>query len=60
MRSDAGEIPLLAPDPEHQRDQDGYGADNQKVRPGVPVVEEKTQDAHRAKQQRVYRVSGLT
>jgi hypothetical protein len=29
MRSDAGEIPLLAPDPEHQRDQDGHGGDNQ-------------------------------
>ena len=28
--------------------------------PGVPVAEEKTQDAHRAKRQRVYRVRGLT
>jgi hypothetical protein len=47
------------PDPEHQRDQDGHGGDNQEVRPGVPVAEEKTQDAHRAKRQRVYRVRGL-
>ena len=60
MRSEAGEIPLLAPDPEHQRDQDGHGGDNQEVRPGVPVAEEKTQDAHRGKLQRVYRVRGLT
>jgi hypothetical protein len=63
MRSDAGEIPLLAPDPEHQRDQDGHGGDNQEyagVRPGVLVAEEKTQDAHRVKRQRVYRVRGLT
>ncbi len=42
-RSDAGEIGVLAPDPEHQRDQDGHGY-NQEVRPGVPVAEEKTQD----------------
>jgi hypothetical protein len=41
MRSDAGKIPLPAPDPEHQRDQDGHGGDNQEVRPGVPVAEEK-------------------
>jgi hypothetical protein len=32
MRSDAGAIPLLAPDPEHQRDQDGHGGDNEEVR----------------------------
>ena len=32
MRSDSGEIPLLARDPEHQRDQDGHGGDNEEVR----------------------------
>jgi hypothetical protein len=55
MRSDAGEIPLLAPDPEHQRDQDGDGGDNQEY-----ALAYQAQDAHRAKRQGVYRVRGLT
>jgi hypothetical protein len=59
MRPDAGEIPLLAPDPEHQRDQTATAATTNWYALAYQLPK-KTQDAHRAKRQRVYRVRGLT
>jgi hypothetical protein len=47
-QSHAGEIPLLAPDPEHQRDQTATAATTKRYAVAYPVAEEKTQDAHRA------------